>query len=109
MSTPELPLRRITLIGGALGLTVVAVVMVVGLLLRLWQLPWQVDRNTLPTGWQAPQPGVQDDQAGERRAEWHRQQQRLQTLGWVEAERGWVHVPIETAIELSSRPAQEGP
>lgn len=104
----DLPLRRIALVGGALATVVVIAVLAVGLLLHTGSLPWRIERNRLPAGFQRPAPSVQADQPAERAALLARQQRRLESFGWTDPVHGWVHVPIDVAIAQSaaSEPAR---
>lgn len=105
MAQPELALRRIGAIAAALVAVIVLVVVVAFALLDAWHVPkggvdasdTERDARSLPS---APQLDLREHRAAERA--------RLDSLGWVDRERGIAHIPIDEAGKLLQEGKGEG-
>jgi len=95
---PDADLRtgRIAFAAGAIAATVVVAVAGVLLWLHAHQLPppRPMPRIPAPVLESAPQPAHRAAQA--------EQEQRLNGLGWVDAQAGIAHIPIEAAMALQA-------
>ncbi|VTU21690.1 hypothetical protein H6CHR_01640 [Variovorax sp. PBL-H6] len=107
MPAPEVSARPIAWTGAAIALTVLAVVAAVFLLLRHWDLPFDAERARLSydvsiggaTLQSAPQLDLARYRAEKRKL--------LETSGWVDASRGIVRIPIDSAIDILADPAPQ--
>jgi len=107
MARPDVNARPIAWGGAAIALAVLLAVAAVFALLRHWQMP--SGRELLPDdagvvhaiSGPALQSAPQLDLAQYRRDK----QQRLDSIGWVDARRGLVHIPIESAMDILAQPA----
>ena len=107
MARPDVNARPIAWGAAAIALAVLLAVAAVFALLRHWQMP--PGGELLPAdapisaGISGPalQSAPQLDLAQYRRDK----QQRLDSIGWVDAQRGLVHIPIERAMDILAQPA----
>lgn len=97
----DVPPRRI-----AIGLVLVALVLVLTGLLVWWLFPASLADKTVQGRVPAyPAPALQADPRADMAAYFRREMQRLNGVWWIDREKGGVHVPIGTAMR---RVATEG-
>ena len=101
MSDREIRTGRVGLAAAAIALTVIGAVAVVMAWMRSHPLP---PPRPMPA---VPGPVLQGAPQADLRAAQAEQRRRLHGLGWVDAERGIAHIPIEAAMALQAARASE--
>jgi len=104
MSSPEVPVRRVVMVGaGIIAAVVVAVAVSLGI------APGRDARSPLPFEAIASQPPLHSAPQLARERERRAAQQRLESAGWVDAKQGIVHIPITDAIAILAARAASAP
>jgi hypothetical protein len=101
--------RPIALTGLAIAAVVGIVLAAVFLLLRLWDVPPDVDRSRMRQTVVVPGPGLQSAPQLDL-AQYRAEKQRLMnSAGWVDAQRGIARIPVADAMALLAARAASAP
>jgi hypothetical protein len=100
MPDHDFPLGRIALAGGAIVLSVVLTVIAVLVWLHARHIPAGGERMSQPYDLTVPGPPLPTAPQPDLQAYLQAKQQRLHSIGWVDAGAGIAHIPIEDAMTL---------
>ena len=109
MQGPEVPGRRIAMAAAAIAGTVIGAVILVLLWLQVRDMPPAGQGLRQPYTLTVPGPALQSAPQPDLAAYRAEKAQRLHGRGWVDAQRGIVHIPIEEAMALLAGHAASAP
>ena len=96
----DIAAKPIVFVGLTIGGVVVLVIVVVFLLLHLWDTAPGQDRVRMPDPVAVPGPALETAPQPDMATYLAQKRRRLDSAGWVDAQRGIAHIPIADAMAM---------